>query len=142
MLEQDVTIKGITREHMLANVDAYIRVSADVSNWTEENFLRELPGKWNLSLSIWCQVPIAYCIMSLQEKAIHIHQFMVDKDYRQLGIGSKLMVAAKGVAAGRLTLKVSPENSRAIQFYMIHGFATESKQGGYLIMSFQPAVIC
>ncbi len=114
---------------------AYVAISADVSPWTADNFLKDLPEKWSLSFSLWEDVPIAYCIMSRRGGAIHINQFMVAPYARGDGIGAEMLKEA--LKRGATTLKVAPSNQRAIRFYERHGFQVEGEENGYSVMSFR-----
>jgi ribosomal protein S18 acetylase RimI-like enzyme len=132
-----LALKRLSAVHVANLMDRYLAISADVSPWTSENFLKELPGKWELSFALWDQGPIAYCIMSLREDAVHIHQFMVAADKRGTGIGSQMMHHAASIAAqyrSRITLKVPHAAKSARKFYLRHGFQNHSVEGDYVLM--------
>ena len=139
-MKAEFAIVRLSEGHLTANLDAYLTVSADVSPWTAENFLKRLPCKWDLSFALWQERPIAYCIMSLREGAVHIHQFMVAKDYRGKSVGSAMMLEAKTIAAtksNRITLKVPRHNVEAQRFYQRHGFSFSADAGDYRLLTFE-----
>jgi ribosomal protein S18 acetylase RimI-like enzyme len=124
--------------HLRKYMKLYIAISSDVSPWTPENFLLELPGKWDLSFSLWLEFPTAYCVMSLKEGGVHIHQFMVAPDSRSSGIGSKMLSHAVELARQRsdlITLKVAQDNEKAVRFYLRHGFSRRAIERGYISLS-------
>src|SRR5690606_29191462 len=123
-----------TRAHMEAHVADYIAVSADVSPWTAQQFLRDLPGKWDLSFALWSDRPIGYCILSWRNGRIHINQFMVAPSARGCGCGAVML--GEAVARGARSLKVHPDNTGAIRFYRRHGWTEAGRENGYLLMTF------
>lgn len=132
-MKDKLSVVDITKDHLVKNISEYIRVSYDVSPWTEENFLADLPRKWELSFSLWSSVPVAYCIMSERKGLIHINQFMVIDYARKSGIGETLLKLAQG--RGAQSLKVSPDNTRAIRFYQKHNWHAVGEENGYWVMS-------
>jgi len=94
--------------------------------WGLPEFRVELPGKWGCSrLALTPEGAAAGCaIASLKTEGIHLHRLVVDTPHRKRGLGSRLIrsIAASRPDAGRLTLKVHPENETAIRFYTALGF--------------------
>jgi len=125
-------LQNLSPEHMREHMPAYTAISVDVSSWTVENFLKELPRKWELSFALWEDEPVAYCIMSLRNGRSHINQFMVAPTHRGDGIGSAML--AEAVKRGAETLKVDVKNLDAIRFYRRHGFCNDDHENGYLVM--------
>jgi ribosomal protein S18 acetylase RimI-like enzyme len=126
-------LQKLSPEHLAAHIDAYLSVSADASPWTAENFLRDAPDKWKLSFALWGDVPIAYCILSRRNGAVHINQLMVAPHARRDGIGA--VVLAEAERRGAETLKVDPVNTGAIRFYQRHGWQVSGKENGYSVMA-------
>jgi len=95
--------------------------------WTKENFEKGLPWKWNLSFqaSISGKI-IGFCVASKRGDAVHIHRFMVHRDYRGKGLGTAMMqeIVNRTKKAGsiKITLKVQNFNFEAIEFYHKIGF--------------------
>jgi ribosomal-protein-alanine N-acetyltransferase len=134
-MPKPLTIEPLSHAHLSRHMANYLAVSADVSPWTPEHFLKELPGKWDLSFALWRERPVGYCIMSRREGGVHIHQFMVAPAERRRGVGAAMIVEAKARAsraARRLTLKISRTNRAGLRFYERHGFALDGEEGGYL----------
>lgn len=128
-----LTVQNLTAAHVLEHLASYIAVSADVSPWAAENFLRDAPRKWELSFALWDTVPVAYCILSQRDSVIHIHQFMVAPHLRSAGVGAVLLAEAE--ARGASSLKVDPSNTGAIRFYERHGWRRIRQENGYDVMS-------
>lgn len=125
-------VQNLSAAHMQEHVAAYIAVSADASPWTAENFLRDAPRKWELSFALWEDVPVAYCILSQRDEAIHINQLMVAPYARGDGIGATMLAEAE--RRGASSLKVDPANAGAIRFYERHGWQQSGAENGYAVM--------
>lgn len=121
-------MQTLTQDETRAHLADLIAISADVSDWGEAAFLKDLPRKWELSF--WSKSD-GYCILSVRNGAIHINQLMIDAKKRGSGIGSKLL--AEAVRRGAKTLKVHPDNSGAIRFYQRHGWREIDRENGYLV---------
>ena len=132
-LTEILFVSPITLNHAKAHVADFLLVSADVSPWTEAEFLCDLPGKWDLSLAVWDKRPIAYAILSRKwPDRVHIHQFMVLQSYRGSGVGGELLTGIiERHRNERLSLKVDTENTGAIRFYTSYGFRTAESDGDY-----------
>jgi ribosomal protein S18 acetylase RimI-like enzyme len=131
----DIQLRNISRDHLREHLNSYLAVGADFSPWTAENFLKELPLKWELSFALWKSALIAYCIMSKRSGVAHIHHLIVAKPYRCQGLGARMLTEARRIAGGRITLKIHPGNIRARKFYERHGFNLVGDENGYLILS-------
>jgi len=131
-MTRTLDLQNLSLDHIARHIAEYVAVSADVSPWTAENFLRDAPRKWELSFALWDDKPLAYCILSQRGDAIHINQLMVSKDARGRGIGADLLAEAE--RRGANSLKVDPENSGAIRFYERHGWTQATTENGYTVM--------
>lgn len=93
--------------------------------WSEENFMRDLPGKWENSFVVVDEnIICAFAICSKSDsKTLHIHRLAVCSEYKG-GIASNMLMSAieGGVQADRITLIVSTENVSAVHYYRRHGF--------------------
>ncbi len=135
-------IRTLSANGVRAHLDAILAIAADVEGeqWGCENFLWELPGKWDLSFALWSaeELPVAYAILSCKERDAHIHHFMVAAELRGEGLGAGMLREAERRGAlmkcRRLTLKVAKANVGAQQFYTRHGFRNDSCEGDYLRM--------
>ena len=132
-------VEKLTKSRCVESLDDFIAVSCDVSNWGEEQFLSELPDKWNLRLSVWDDKPIAYTILSKKwVDRIHIHQFMVKAEYRSSGIGSLMLDGVLKKYLGEdISLKVHKDHEGAIKFYERHNFVLGEDSGDYKWMFFR-----
>jgi ribosomal protein S18 acetylase RimI-like enzyme len=102
--------------------------------WSEENFLADLPGKWELSVCAFGGSDVVgYSIMSLPEPGrAHIHHFMVAAPSRGLGVGSAMiresLDRAQRAAVRQVSLKVHADSVDAQNFYRRHGFVELDRQ--------------
>lgn len=134
-------VQTLDRGRCIALMPELIAVSADVSDWGEDEFLAELPDKWNLSFTVTIDRVAGYAVLSRKwPDRVHIHQFMVAPRWRSSGIGTAMVVMARDRAqATPLSLKVSRTNARAISFYDRHGFGIDDSDAGeYLWMVRKP----
>lgn len=127
-----VRIVPLTKAHMTERVSLYKALSEDSSPWTKEEFLLDLPLKWDLSFAVWDKGPLGYCILSKRSEEIHLHQIMVARSVRGNGLGTLML--GEAVSRGVSTLKVHPENLGAIRFYQRYGFHIAGDENGYLFM--------
>ena len=97
-------------------------------NWTAENLLRKLPGKWELShVAFDGETPAGYIIGSRRDGLLHIHHVIVSPGHRGGGIGRKLLqhaakTAQESEGMDTVRLKVHRSNTGAIRLYQRLGF--------------------
>jgi ribosomal protein S18 acetylase RimI-like enzyme len=96
--------------------------------WTKENFLMYLPMKKELSFQISRNGrSIGFCVASKKDDTVHIHRFMIHRDFRQEGKGKfmfwEIVKRAKRIGANKISLKCYPE---AKGFWSKVGFEPES----------------
>lgn len=128
-----ILVQPLSAAHLREHMERYLAVSVDVSPWTDENFLKDLPEKWELSFALWRDGdPVAYCIMTRRQGLVHINQFMVTARERGRGLGGRML--AEALRRGAASLKVDPSNTGAIQFYERHGFQRHGEENGYVVM--------
>lgn len=136
---QTVRFLTLGRMELERYIDALIQISADVSPWTKENFLVDLPKKWEASFVAMYDEPVGYVILSQkQEGALHIHQFMVAPAMRGSGVGEAMIVEAKRrslLFGGHLSLKVADSAAGAQRFYRRHAFSDTRRERDYIWMS-------
>jgi len=142
-----VELKGIKLVN--ANPDVINRYMQDLLDldknvasvsWSEDNFLQELPEKWDLSyLIISMDSVIAFLIASKKQKSYHIHRLGVDPSFQGKGIGSMLLntinIQALNKSIQSISLKVAKENDKAIKFYKLNGFKIIDFSEGNFIMT-------
>lgn len=135
-----VKFEAFTEEFYTMHEEEIISIASDVGGeyWEKENFLVDLPGKWRLSfVALMAGQPIAYAILSCKpNNQIHLHHFMVHRDFRGSGLGSltieRCLNAARGEGSACLSLKVSANSNEAIRFYTRHGFEERERNGDYI----------
>lgn len=105
--------------------------SAEWQGWSENQFLANLPLKWELSLVAKLdERVIGFLLASKKDAGAHIHRFVVSKEERGHGVGSNLLKHFHKLLATRndirpiITLKVECLNEDAIRFYKANGFRT------------------
>ena len=125
----DIIEKIITKQLLIERVSEFIKIleSEKFEYWNAENFLKDLYGKYEISVCFLINDKlIAYIIASQKDDTAHIHKFMVSYDYRNFGIGAKLQIffennlKIKGLK--KLSLWVVSENYRAQNFYYKLGY--------------------
>lgn len=79
---------------------------------------------------------IGYLIASKKKCSYHIHKLMIEKEHRSMGIGRKLIEQFRTSLpnGSNITLKVSENNQKAIDFYKRHGFLSYQSESGYVSM--------
>jgi ribosomal protein S18 acetylase RimI-like enzyme len=136
------TIGQLTRDAAQKHGQSLLSLAQDIEweYWTLENLLAELPRKWELSLiALRDGVPVGYAIISRKPQSFHLHHLIVGQSERGSGLGARLLQRmlddASKAGAEQFTLKVLKSNTRAIEFYLRHGFERgELQQNGYLNM--------
>lgn len=121
-----ITIRTLDKNLMLKHIDDIMRLDrlADDANWTEENFLLDLPRKWELSLIAYHHNPethdlfdkvVGYLIASeIICNKVYIHRLATYP--REQGIGTRLLNQLDG------TLICQPKHKKIIDFYLGSGF--------------------
>jgi ribosomal protein S18 acetylase RimI-like enzyme len=144
LADASTTILPFTLSLFEASRDGILAIAEDVPGeyWQVDHFRLDLPDKWTLSLASLDQdgAAIGYAIVSRRAaRAAHLHHMMVDRAWRQKGIGAALLSEALQRASKlgleTLTLKVATDNVRAQEFYLRHGFERLRQEGPYFWMS-------
>lgn len=138
----NLLIKKIDKKYLIAHLGEFLEIVKDIPNeyWTKENFLSELPGKWDFSfyVSNSFEKLIGYIIVSDKIRCVHIHKLMVHHDFRGKNIGHELLSFLeshlKTANKSHLSLKVSTSNLKAIKFYVREGFNIVNNGELYLEM--------
>lgn len=125
----DILIHKTSPEYLENNCDSFISILKDQENeyWTKDNFLKLLPGKFNLSLHATIDDKLTgYLIASTKNESVYIHKFMVDRQYRGNKIGHNLLQRffeiTKQLSYNKIELTVEGDNLPAIKFYRNNGF--------------------
>jgi GNAT superfamily N-acetyltransferase len=136
-------IRALSKAELAADIDHFLAVAQDVPGeyWGAENFLRDAPSKWSLSLAAWSgDVPVGYAVLSRRTPyTAHLHHFMIAWAQRGDGLGARLLAAAimrcREHGCSLITLKVAIGNQGAQRFYIRHGFSQAGAESGYCLMS-------
>jgi ribosomal protein S18 acetylase RimI-like enzyme len=147
--QSKVNTKLLGYELLNANPDVLMHYMQDLLNldkcafsvcWNEENFLLELPKKWELSyLVISKNKAISFIIASMKEKMYHIHRLGVAPGYQRQGIGYGLLNILTNQAANdsihSISLKVAKDNENAIKFYELNGLKIAGRSNSHFLMT-------
>ncbi len=138
----EIQISDLKKNFLSERIDAFIEIDKVIGHelWGQENFLSEMPDKWDLSLvALFNDELIGYLIASRKELSIHIHRLAIDQQFQSAGVGksmvSKLVTKAK-LWKLPISLKVHYENLHAIAFYQKIGFKVVGKSNSNLEMQF------
>lgn len=126
-------IKKLKKRYLKNNIEQFKDILYQVSYqyWTEEHFLRDLPGKWDYSYIAVLKnknVLIGFCICSIKEgNTLHIHKFFVDRDYRGHKIGQNLLKRVISTCVSnkikKISVNVYNNSIEAIHIYKKLGFS-------------------
>lgn len=98
-------------------------------NWTRDNLLMELPGKWEVSIAALQEVGAlcGFSVNSLREDSLYIHLLLVPESLRGQGIGAALLARACELANGYpyvrcIRLRTTISWTDTLRFYERNGF--------------------
>lgn len=115
-------MQTLTRQLCEQLMPELISISADASDWTPENFLYDLPDKWDLSFIASIGGVVGYAILSRKFLGrVHLHQLMVHPAKRGRGIGKDMFIECRRRADEPLSLRVHRNNVGAFRFYKREG---------------------
>lgn len=123
-----IQIIPISKEYLKDNLNSFISILKDIPNeyWNKDNFLLDLPCKWEYSfVALDNNKILGFLIASCKVNNIHIHKLMIDSKCRGNGIGSFLINHLEEKAKNQfdmMTLKVYKDNVNAIKFYYNHNY--------------------
>ena len=140
-LENNIRIVKITRNYMIKNLDKFFAIESNWTDlgekpWKKENFLLDLPLKWELSFAAEKgNSIIGYIIGSKYDSEIsRVNKIMVVSRYRRCGIGKQLMekyfAACLKKGMKKSELKALVENDAANRFYVRLGYQKIGKEKG------------
>jgi ribosomal protein S18 acetylase RimI-like enzyme len=94
----ELRIINLTRYYLIRNMDRFLEMEPNWTDtgqppWTKENFLLDLPLKWELSFAAEIGSSIAGYIIGSEhtQKLSRVNKIVVDSFYQRKGIGEKLM---------------------------------------------------
>jgi len=131
----DLIIQKLTRPALTGNIDQFIDILKDVPGeyWKADHFLKDLPGKFQVSCCAFTGDKLAGYIISTttNSSSAHIHKFMIASELRGKKIGQRLLSFFEDLVRKNnisiITLNVNEDNEDAIRFYKRYGFEVESK---------------
>lgn len=122
--------KKAMTEHFdaIQEIDKVIPLEEGLRGWGREEFLLDLPEKWQRSLVATDESSciVGFIIASRQDEAIHIHKIAISRGFQGKRVGTALIrtlcekASSNGVAT--ITIKVNKNNLLAIRFYQNFGF--------------------
>ena len=128
-------MERLTKELLISRLNEIIKISKEAiprENWSEENYLYELPRKWELSRVVIVDDKIVgYTIISEKESSLHLHKIVVKKNSRGKGIGRMLLQNLEEIGEKSVTLKVGIENIDAKKFYASLNYIKICEGNGY-----------
>lgn len=137
---KNIHYETLTREKATEFGEKLISLSDDLNwdNWTINNLLIDLPGKWSLSIVAVSETePIGYAIASQKENSLHLHHIIVGQKWRNFGIGKQMICLlakqASELGLDQITLKIYKHNKSAFNFYTRNGFQYHSEGSGELV---------
>jgi ribosomal protein S18 acetylase RimI-like enzyme len=132
MLRTEFDIVLLDPTFIRENIDRFIEIATDIPNesWVIENYLYELPHKWEYSIGIVERKTgtlIAFIIASDKTSSIHIHKYAVHPDFRSRGVGRFMQTffeknVKRKADCKTISLYVDRNNVAAIRFYEREGF--------------------
>jgi len=125
----------ITKENLKTDICCYINLIRNwrYCNWNEENFLYELPLKWDFSFSLLSNNElVGFCIASNKiPKVYYIHLLYISPNFRGNSLGLKLLLYAQEIASKHniniIELRCPESNEQALTFYLKNGFKVKQK---------------
>ncbi|MBL7849455.1 MAG: GNAT family N-acetyltransferase [Cyclobacteriaceae bacterium] len=124
-----LSILPMTKEFLRSNIEEFLKVDEVIGRdfWIIDNFLVELPEKWELSfMALNGGLLVGFLIASRKITSIHIHRLAVRSQWQSKGIGETLirrLFEETRYAHLPITLKVDTHNARAVSFYIRLGFS-------------------
>ena len=127
-----------SKKEISENIDLLLSEtkSFNFETWDKENFLLDLPCKWELSVVAKNYGEIlGFSFNSQKGQAMHIHFFYVFQTQRNNQTGllmlKKCIRLAQGYKLSKITLKCNIGNYRALKFYVKNDFDIESLEGKF-----------
>lgn len=138
-------ITSVTGEVLNNYIDQLLEIDRHTpgERWNLENFLFELPMKWQLSEMLVGELNQVegFLIASFRNSVFHIHRLAIREEYKGKGLGKKLILSladkARTSQIETITLKVALTNESAIKFYEHLGFVTSMNENNNAVMKLE-----
>lgn len=133
-----VEIETLNKRSILKYMNALIDIDRNIlqsygnrfssERWEAENFLLDLPGKWELSLvALTKEKVVGFCICSFyNDDKCYAYRVVVAEDHKRKNIGKKMIFSlfekCKAKKIKNIIVEVNIENVPALQFYNKMGF--------------------
>ena len=107
------------------------------SPWSKDQFLSYCGKNSNSKSFVYIKQKniIGYLMSNEILQEIHVHNIAVTREYRRMGIGSRMFLDFldffKSNSVKKLCLEVKDSNLSAIQFYIYHGFIVVGERKKY-----------
>lgn len=141
----------LSPEYICAHIEQFKAIAADIpkESWTLENYLYDLPRKWEFSMAVTAVETgqlIGFVIASDKSAAIHIHKFAVHPHHRNSGIGQQLLSfferrVKQAADCKTVSLYVDTQNEGAIRFYERNGFEAAGSEASMALYKKKLGVI-
>jgi ribosomal protein S18 acetylase RimI-like enzyme len=127
--QKEFRIKPLSKKVIRENISRFLNIEKDYpSPWAEEDFMEYEKDKWILSrYSKIDKEIVGFLIASHRKETFYLNRLMVNKEYRNKGIGKEMFSYFQRDCKQRkqednITLRVLKENIKAISFYDSLGF--------------------
>jgi ribosomal protein S18 acetylase RimI-like enzyme len=129
MIEYSIFTKDLLKKHLTEIINEV--KGFEFSNWGEENFLRDMPEKWKLSIGVFSNGALAgFSFNSNKINIYYIHFFYIFKKYRNTGLGKSLLnICIDSSLQNNLKtiqLMCHKDNAGALGFYLKNSFHIKS----------------
>lgn len=139
----NISIQNITYDYVKQHISVFLDIISDGLNeyWGEQEFLNDLPKKWDSSVVLIINSSIVgFIISSYKNDCFHIHKFFIHKKYRNYGYGELLLHEfetriKQNFDIHTISLKVYKENLKAIHFYKNQNFIENQNQDSLLLLT-------
>ena len=121
----------INKNYLDNHIETFIQLIQgwQYSSWNEENFMYELPLKWQFSFGVYeNEKLLGFCFASNKLNGVYyIHLIFISSEIRGKSIGKKMIEFAKNIAKqnniNKIELRCPESNTDALTFYKKNGFS-------------------
>ena len=134
--QQDIVVSNLTSGFLEQSLDQIYNMEDEWTNtgqpiWSEEQFMRDIPHKWDLSFVATVNISIiGYVIASqraLNQRTSRVNKIVIHHDHQRQGVGKLLMKnyikASLGLNMNRLELTAMSDYKPAQNLYESLGYS-------------------